>query len=286
MESDSNCCHGKCRTDDRKIRLVCRSFFPFVKVFLTFGPFFTGRPGSASPQTCLCNSTAAVLTRGEVRKHLERQTQGKRVRPCSDETLRGLPVRANVPLSYNWLCCCARVRVSVHGSLTTAACHYRPWLLFTGASWPVEVHLGGCSHLSGPGQGLKLIYRPLIWCLVLIVPGRLLISKLYNVFTLVNQPIRMFWPPLKKSYILAERQHVIPQSHLLEHDTVCVCVCVSSWVIADKHHCVLSTPLTVMVFEHGWFQGQSVKFITAFLHSDQHAKIWKQNKCSCYLHMV
>lgn len=71
---------------------------------------------------------------------------------------------------------------------------------------------------------------------------------------------------------MAERQHVIPggaQSHLLEHDTVCVCV--SSWVIADKHHCVLSTPLAVMVFERGWFQGQmlSVKCMTAFLHSDQ-----------------
>lgn len=192
---------GNACTEGRKISLVLPSFF----LLRNFARPLEGSlwPRSAGLQTRLCSSTPAALTRDEAWRRVrerdghEERTRCERDRPRPDEMLRVLPVRANAPLSYNWLCCCARVRVSARGSLTTAVCHYRPWLLFTGTSWPVEVHLGGCSHLSGPGQGLKLIYRPLIWCLVPIVAGRLLIFKLYNVFALVNQPIRMFWPLLK-----------------------------------------------------------------------------------------
>lgn len=161
-------------------------------------------------------------------------------------------IRAN---AYNWLYCCVRVRVSAHSSLTTATCHYRPWLVFTGASWPVEVHLGGCSHLSGPGLGLKLIYRPLIWCRLLIVPGRLLISKLYNVFTLNESACKNALTSSSNSYIMVDWQHVIlrgAQNHRLGHESVCVDV--FGWAMADKHHYVLSARMTVMVFEHRWFQ--------------------------------
>lgn len=39
----------------------------------------------------------------------------------------------------------------------SAPCHYHPWLLITGTAWPVEVHLGRCSHLSRPLSRIKLI---------------------------------------------------------------------------------------------------------------------------------
>lgn len=47
--------------------------FSFCESFLDLWTVLYGSAGVRSPQTCLCNSTAAVLTRGEVRKHLERQ---------------------------------------------------------------------------------------------------------------------------------------------------------------------------------------------------------------------
>lgn len=182
------------RWQERKISLVCILFC--CEILLDLWTVRHGRGQRVCRQvgSCLCNSTAdknvwqSETGRGE--------NVLKTDKPCLDGRLQ---VCLCVQMSswVNWLCCRVGVCVSAHGSLTTAACHYRPWLLFTGASWPVEVHLGGLPHLSGPGLGLKLIYRPLIWCLVLIVPGRLLISKLFNVFTLMNQAVRMLWPLLE-----------------------------------------------------------------------------------------
>lgn len=197
-----DCCTDE--TKKKKNQSGLHSFFG-VKCRLTLWTGHHGRGQRVCRRvgSCLSNSTAVVLTCEEVRKCLtERDREEvenvlKRDKPCFGGRMR---VCLCVQM-FSWVITdCVAIGGFVWvctASLTTAACHYRPWLLFTGTLWPVEVHLGGCSHLSGPGLGLKLIYRPLIWCLVLIVRGRLLISKLYNVFTLVNQPVRMLWPLLE-----------------------------------------------------------------------------------------
>lgn len=185
----------------RKKRSLWFAFFFVVNFCLTFGLAIMAEvSGFADRLGSVCVTAQLLFWPTKRCKNVWGSETGRRREGAKKrQTLFwwSLPMRANVSLRYKWLCCRVGVRVSVHSSLTTAACHYRPWLLFTGASWPVEVHLGSCSHLSGPGLGLKLIYRPLIWCLVLIVLGRLLISKLYNVFTLVNQPVRTLWPHLE-----------------------------------------------------------------------------------------
>lgn len=50
------------------------------------------------------------------------------------------------------VCACVCVR-----SLTTTPCHYHPPLLITAETWPVEVHLGSCSHLSESCAGPEVI---------------------------------------------------------------------------------------------------------------------------------
>lgn len=163
------------RTDDRKERSVWFAFFFVVKFCLTFGLSVTVEvSGFADRLGAVCVTAQLLFWPAKRRKNVWQSETGrgenvlKTDKPCLDGRLQ---VCLCVQMSswVNWLCCRVGVCVSAHSSLTTAACHYRPWLLFTGASWPVEVHLGGLPHLSGPGLGLKLIYRPLIWCLVLIV---------------------------------------------------------------------------------------------------------------------
>lgn len=104
---------------------------------------------------------------------------------CVQESLSVITVCTSV-----WVCVCV--------FLTTAPCHYHPWLLITGATWPVEVHLGSSSHLSHPCSRLKLIKGLLSHSSVQVSLCRLLISMFYNVFTLVNQLVKKCFAPVWK----------------------------------------------------------------------------------------
>lgn len=92
---------------------------------------------------------------------------------------------------------------------------------------------------------------------------------------------------------MVDWQHVIlrgARNHRLGHDSVCVFVCVFGWVMADKHHHFLSTRLTVMVFEHRWFQ-ELMSTVHAMmlwrawpiLRSDLQCKIMESNAAVIYL---